>query len=122
MAETNLRYLTRNVRNLLVVSGSLRALQLLILIATVMGCVSSAGAAWTLGDIGVGLMAWLNIVGILVIQKPALKALKDYERQQKQGIDPTFNPRELGIENADYWQVRHDTGVMSRVPPAQRRE
>lgn len=102
MAETNLRYLTRNVRNLLVVSGSLRALQLLILIATVMGCVSSAGAAWTLGDIGVGLMAWLNIVGILVIQKPALKALKDYVRQQKQGIDPTFNPRELGIENADY--------------------
>ncbi len=35
-----------------------------------------------MGDVGVGLMAWLNIVGILIIffmSKPALKALADYE-------------------------------------------
>lgn len=119
MAETNLSYLTRNM-NRQAAAVLLRLLQLLILVATVIGCVNSAGSAWALGDIGVGLMAWLNIVGILVIQKPALIALKDYERQQKQGVEPTFNPRELGIENADYWQVRHDTGVMNQVPPAQR--
>ena len=120
MAETNLRYLTRNVRNHTILRGSQLALQLLILVATVIGCVNSAGSAWALGDIGVGLMAWLNIVGILILQKPALKALKDFERQQKQGIEPVFNPEELGIRNADYWQVRYDTATLQQVPPAQK--
>ena len=86
----------------------LRLLQLLILTATVIGCVSTAGAAWALGDIGVGLMAWLNIVGILVIQKPALQVLKDYEQQKKQGLDPMFDPRPLGIKNADFWETYYD--------------
>ena len=65
--------------------------------------VRSAGAAWTLGDIGVGLMAWLNIVAILILQKPALLALRDYERQKKEGRDPTFDPEALGIRNAAFW-------------------
>lgn len=51
-------------------------------------------------------MAWLNIIGILIIffmSKPALKALNDYEEQQKRGVtDFTFNPVALGIKGADY--------------------
>ena len=62
--------------------------------------------AWTLGDIGVGLMAWLNIVAILILQKPALVALRDYEQQKRQGIDPVFDPDALGIRNADLWRRR----------------
>ena len=108
MAETNLRYLTRNLQNKTLGNALLRLLQLLILTATVIGCVSTAGAAWALGDIGVGLMAWLNIVGILVIQKPALQVLKDYEQQKKQGLDPMFDPRPLGIKNADFWETYYD--------------
>lgn len=116
MAETNLTYLTRNMKSGLFRNILLRALQLLILVASVMGCVNSAGSAWALGDIGVGLMAWLNIVGILVIQKPALQALKDYESQQKQGIDPVFEPQSLGIENADFWDKRvADTAAIAAV-------
>jgi AGCS family alanine or glycine:cation symporter len=63
-----------------------------------------AGAAWTLGDIGVGIMAWLNIIAILILQKPALRALKDYHRQKKEGKDPVFDPQSLGIKNAHYWE------------------
>nr|WP_232313522.1 hypothetical protein [Enterovibrio coralii] len=55
-------------------------------------------------------MAWLNIIGILIIfflSKPALKALNDYERQQKEGVtEYTFDPVKLGIKNADYWERR----------------
>jgi AGCS family alanine or glycine:cation symporter len=29
--------------------------------------------------------------------------LKDYETQRNQGLNPTFNPRELGIENTESW-------------------
>ena len=31
------------------------------------GTVNTAGYIWNLGDVGVGLMAWLNIVGIITI-------------------------------------------------------
>lgn len=68
------------------------------------GAVSTATDAWTLGDIGVGLMAWLNIVGILILQQPAFTALRDYERQKKTGIDPQFDPVALGIVGATFWE------------------
>ena len=78
--------------------------------ATFYGAVKTANLAWGLGDIGVGLMAWLNIVGILIIffmSKPALKALKDYEAQRKAGVKVyTFNPLKLGIKNATFWEQR----------------
>ena len=64
----------------------------------------SATTAWDLGDVGVGLMAWLNIIAILILQGPALKALTDYEAQKKQGLDPVFDPDKLNIKNADLWR------------------
>jgi AGCS family alanine or glycine:cation symporter len=64
-----------------------------------------------LGDIGVGVMAWLNIVAILLLQKPALKALKDYQQQRKQGLDPHFNAAACGINGADEWNVPADVKV-----------
>ncbi|MFB1296710.1 alanine/glycine:cation symporter family protein [Mycobacterium sp. pW049] len=114
MAETNLRFIlgrfaTVNARFL---PGSLGAtmtmlLQGLILVAVTLGAVSTASDAWTLGDIGVGLMAWLNIIGILILQQPAYKALRDYEKQKKQGLDPQFDPVALGIKNATFWENRN---------------
>ena len=72
------------------------------------GTVKTANLAWGLGDIGVGLMAWLNIIAILILffmGGPALKALKDYEAQRKAGVtEYTFDPDALGIKNADFWR------------------
>ena len=35
---------------------------------------------------------------------PALKALRDYEAQRRSGVAIyTFDPRKLGIRNADFW-------------------
>ena len=90
----------------------MRALQGLILVAVVYGSVTTTGNAWALGDIGVGAMAWLNVVAILILQGPALKALKDYQQQKKAGKDPQFDPRPLGIKNAEFWELRAD-GLVS---------
>ena len=74
------------------------------------GTVKEANLAWGLGDIGVGLMAWINIIGILIIfflGKPAIKALKDFEKQQKNGVtNYAFDPKALGIEKAAFWEDR----------------
>ncbi len=72
--------------------------------AVFIGSMAGSGVAWTVGDIGVGAMAWINIVAILLLSPKALRALKDYERQKKQGVEPRFNPKDLGIKNADYWE------------------
>jgi AGCS family alanine or glycine:cation symporter len=101
MAETNFAYLDKNNKYFRYGKWGIAAM---VLFSTYYGAVKTADAAWTLGDIGVGSMAWLNIIAILILRKPALKALKDYRAQKKQGKDPHFNPTDLGIKNADYWE------------------
>lgn len=108
MAEVNTSFLVRGVRNPLLRRAAIRAIQGLILVSVAYGAVATTGAAWGLGDIGVGSMAWLNIVGILILQGPALKALKDYQQQKKAGLDPQFDPRKVGIRNAEFWELRAD--------------
>jgi len=61
---------------------------------------------WTLGDIGVGAMAWINIVAILLLSRIAFRALRSYERQKKEGKEPTFDPDEMKIKNAGFWQKK----------------
>ena len=102
MAETNLSYVNGSRRRPLTVL----LLRLGILSMVVFGAFHNAGVAWALGDIGVGLMAWLNIIAIVILRKPALLALRDYERQKKLGLDPQFDPKEAGIKNADFWEER----------------
>ncbi|MBA3598823.1 MAG: alanine:cation symporter family protein, partial [Methylibium sp.] len=103
MAETNIAYINRKIHR----PWMLLVLKFMVIGAVTYGAVRSAGVAWDLGDIGVGLMAWLNIIAILIIQKPALLALKDYEAQKKAGVDPVFDPERLGIKNADLWLERN---------------
>jgi AGCS family alanine or glycine:cation symporter len=104
IAETNVAYIRRTLR----IPGEIIVLKILMLGAVFYGTVRTADLAWALGDMGVGLMAWLNIIGILILflmGKPALKALDDYEAQMKAGVTKyTFDPKKLGIRNADFWE------------------
>lgn len=99
IAETNLSYLVKKAGKV----QFLWALRILILATTFYGSVKTAELAWALGDIGVGLMAWLNVIAILLLRKPALKCLKDYQEQLKEGKDPVFSAKKLGIKNAEEW-------------------
>ena len=76
-----------------------------IFIGTVaFGAINSSTLIWTMADVGVGTMAWLNLIAIMLLQKPAFIALKDYERQLRDGLNPVFHPEQLGIANASYWE------------------
>ncbi|MBK9392976.1 MAG: alanine:cation symporter family protein [Uliginosibacterium sp.] len=99
IAETNIAYINRKVGRPWLVF----LLKVTILASCLYGAVRTADLAWTLGDIGVGVMAWLNIVAILFLQKPALDSLKDYEAQQKAGREPTFRTTPEALPNADLW-------------------
>ena len=106
IAETNVAYIHRTIK----IPGMMFILKLGLMASVFYGTVKTANLAWGLGDIGVGLMAWLNIIGILIIffmAKPALKALKDYEAQRDAGVTTySFDPKALGIKNADFWEQK----------------
>ena len=106
IAENNVSYINRTIK----IPALRFLLKVVIMSAVFYGTVAQPSAAWGMGDVGVGIMAWLNIIGILIIffmSKPAIKALNDYERQQKEGVKQyTFDPIKLGIKNADFWEQR----------------
>ncbi len=106
IAETNVAYLKRSLK----MTGLRLVLKVGLMSSVFYGTVKAASVAWGMGDIGVGMMAWLNIIGIIIIffiSKPALKALKDYEQQRKAGVEKyTFDPKALGIKGADFWEDR----------------
>lgn len=79
-------------------------LRMVCIVAVFGGSTMGSGIVWTIGDIGVGAMAWINIVAILLLSPKALRALKDYERQQRLGVEPVFDPAVLKIGNADFWE------------------
>ncbi len=106
IAESNVVYIRRFVK----IPGAINLLKVGIILAVFFGTVKEANLAWSLGDIGVGLMAWVNIIGILIIfflGKPAIKALQDYEKQKKDGVKKySFDPKSLGIKNAEFWEKK----------------
>ncbi|MET0981007.1 MAG: alanine/glycine:cation symporter family protein [Telluria sp.] len=112
IAETNIAYIDRHARH----PWLKFALKLAIIGATIYGTVKTADVAWALGDIGVGLMAWLNLVAILLLRNVAFKCLRDYEAQKAAGKDPQFDPVALGITGADYWERRVAEGKKGAIP------
>jgi AGCS family alanine or glycine:cation symporter len=109
IAETNLSYLDKNGR----LKWLKRVMQAVMLVSVFYGSVKTAEAAWALGDLGVGIVAWLNIIAIILLRKPAIKAFKDYQQQYKAGMEPVFDPERLGIKNADEWIKQKQTPGMA---------
>ena len=69
------------------------------------GAIIDAESIWTIGDTGAGLMAWLNIIAILLLSPKGFALLKDYEEQLKTGKDPVFETSKFGIEDSTHvWE------------------
>ena len=52
-----------------------------------------------------GVMAIINIPVILILSNTAMKALKDYERQLKMGMNPVLKSKDIGMkEKLDCWK------------------
>ena len=93
-AESNFKFITNNPK-------ALFCFRMFCLLAVFIGAINNLELAWTIADISMGLMALVNIAVIIKLGNIAFITLKDYEQQVKEGKNPKFNPKKLGIKNVD---------------------
>ncbi|WP_293934940.1 alanine/glycine:cation symporter family protein [Sphingobacterium sp. UBA6645] len=99
IAETNVNFLFWKSKNNL----ATWSLRILMLLSVYQGCVTTASTAWQLGDIGVGLMAWLNIIAIILLYQKVVLMEKDFAFQKSQGHNPIFDNQSMKIPNIPFW-------------------
>ncbi len=65
----------------------------------------SAGLLWDIADVMMGAMTIINVPVIIILGKYVYRALKNYEEQRKQGIDPVFRAKDIDLPHeVDYWK------------------
>lgn len=73
--------------------------RVLLLAGILLGGIVDSEVVWAMGDTGAGMMAWTNLLAIVLLAPVALRILKDYEKQRKAGLDPMFDPSTVGIDD-----------------------
>lgn len=64
----------------------------------------SADLLWGIADITMGGMTLINMPVIIFLGKYAFRALKDYEKQRKDGLEPIFKAKNIDLPHkTDYW-------------------
>lgn len=100
IAETAIAYFDRKGKYPI-----LKTIAKIMNLATIfIGSIANTTTLWALGDITFACMAYINLVALVLLSKPILIVLKDYDRQRKEGKDPIFDPRVVGIKDAPYWE------------------
>ncbi len=70
------------------------------------GAIIPMDAAWAMADITMGCMTLINLPACMALGNVAVRALKDYEKQKREGKNPSFRAEEIGLnaEELDYWK------------------
>ena len=70
-----------------------------------LGAGLSADLLWGIADVTMGAMTIINMPVILCLGKYVYRALKDYETQRKNGVEPVFKAKNIDLPHeTDYWK------------------
>jgi len=86
--------------------------RLLVIVMVFGGCLVELQMLWKLADIFMALMAILNLTALLLLSGLAVKVVKDYERQQRMGKIPVFNP-----DHYPELRGQLEPGIWDKNPP-----
>ena len=97
-AESNISYLFKDQLYMIWV------FRILFLLSNFFGVLIEGSILWDMADIGVGSMAWINLIAILFLSRQAVIILRDYEKQVQTGREPSFDPTIINVEDeAGIW-------------------
>ncbi|MEY9214844.1 alanine:cation symporter family protein [Thermobifida halotolerans] len=95
--ESNLWFLTSK-------PALMTAYRAVFLLMLFIGSVASLSLVWTMADVTMGVMVVLNLAAILPMGALAVRLLKDYTDQRKQGLNPVFTRDRLpGVTGVQCW-------------------
>lgn len=99
-AEANFKYLTKGSTN----KYALIIFRTLASFIVFIGAQLEFSLAWDTADVLMGFMALINLPIILILCKPAILCLKDYEKQRKSGKNPVFLASSIKLKDkTDFW-------------------
>ena len=82
----------------------INAFRVIAALIVLVGATMEFGLVWNMADVLMGLMALINLPVILILGGPAIRAMKDYMKQKKEGKDPVFRARDIELrDKTDFW-------------------
>ncbi len=65
----------------------------------------TASTAWAISEVMFALMAWFNLIALLILLPTVKKVYDDYMQQLKDGVEkPYFDPDKVGIKDMEIWK------------------
>lgn len=72
------------------------------------GATSDLENIWEMADLFMGSMAVVNLIAVALLAHIAIKALKDFQQQSKNGLDPVFYKDSIkGLKNIESWENKN---------------
>jgi AGCS family alanine or glycine:cation symporter len=103
----NLYYVNQSLTHILKREADKKINTVYYIIASLLiflGAGLNADFLWNLADLTMGLMALINVPVIIFLSKYAFRALKDFKTQKKNGLDPVFHAKDIGLsDDMDFW-------------------
>lgn len=111
-AESNVRFIVdaknewKNIKHGKHDSLVIPLFRVTCVIAVYWGATNNFDLAWNMSDIFMGFQCFVNLVALFAIGGWAIKALKDYEKQRKAGLNPVFIGNLIpGLPKTQCWHV-----------------
>ena len=83
---------------------ALTVFRVLVCVAVVGGAIGSIDLVWSLADLFMAFMATINLIALIPLAKIAMKLMKNYTDQKKQGLDPVFSRDDIPeAKNVSEW-------------------
>ncbi|MGS1092260.1 alanine/glycine:cation symporter family protein [Corynebacterium sanguinis] len=97
LAQANIEYLTKS-------KAVMTGFRVLVIGFVFIGAFGSLPLVWALGDTMAGSLAIINIIAIVPLGGVAIKLLKNFNEQRRQGVDPVFHRDMLPeLKNVEFW-------------------
>ena len=82
----------------------LNTFRVIAALVVLVGATMEFGLVWDMADVLMGLMALINLPVILILGRPAIRAMYDYMKQKKEGKDPIFRAKDIQLKDkTDFW-------------------
>jgi AGCS family alanine or glycine:cation symporter len=95
--ETNIEFLDTS-------RTALTSYRAVAVIVVFLGSIGAIDLIWTLADIAMGVMGFVNLIAIIPLSGIAFKLMRDYADQRAQGLDPVFHASRLPeLTNIECW-------------------